>query len=245
MTYPVYIIFGVLPSFIWLLFYLKKDSHPESNKMVLKIFIYGMLSALPAIFLEFGFFEITNNLSKLLPLKLEPAFLASVLNLFIGVAFVEEYLKYLVVKEKALSHSECDEPLDIMLYMVVAGLGFAALENVLVLFSLGPEVLLKEAMVISLLRFLGATFLHTLSSAFLGFFLAISFGVYKKKRIIFFLFGLGIATVLHGFYNFFIMKLDSQGETALFIPILILIGLAVFMTWGFKKLKTIKSICKT
>lgn len=237
MYYPIYIFFGLAPSIIWLLFYLRKDSHPESNRMILKIFIYGMLSALPAIFLELGFFEITK--------KLESAFLVSILNIFIGVALVEEYLKYLVVKEKVLVHSECDEPLDIMLYMVISGLGFAALENVLVLFSLGQAVLLKETLAVSLFRFLGATFLHTLSSAFLGFFLVLSYGASQKKRVVFFLFGLGMATVLHGFYNFFIMRLGKQGEPVFFVPILILLGLAGFTTWGFRKLKTIKSVCKT
>lgn len=236
MSYPVYIIFGVLPSFVWLLFYLKKDKHPESNGMILKIFIYGMLSALPAIFLEFGFFEITRNL--------ESARLISFLNIFIGVAFVEEFLKYLVVKGKALDHHECDEPLDIMLYMVIAGLGFAALENVLVLFSLGPAVLLKETLAVSLFRFLGATFLHTLSSAFLGFFMALGYNSLNKWRTPLLIFGLAVATILHGFYNFFVMQLSSEGERALIVPVLILLGLAVFMTIGFAKLKSMKSICK-
>ena len=55
MPFSIYIIFGLAPSIIWLLFYLRKDSHPESNRMVLKIFFYGMLAALPAVFLEIGF----------------------------------------------------------------------------------------------------------------------------------------------------------------------------------------------
>lgn len=238
MTYPLYVFFGIIPSFAWLLFYLRKDSHPESNKMILKIFIYGMLAALPTIFLEFGFFEITKNL--------EQDALISLLNIFVGIALIEEFMKYLVVREKVLSHPECDEPLDIMLYMVIAGLGFAALENILVLFSLGPvaalsEEIMKETLTVSLFRFLGATFLHTLSSGLLGFFLAISFGASGLKRASLFLFGLGTATALHGLYNFYIMKLESQGERALLMPIIILLCLAVFMTFSFRKLKNYKS----
>lgn len=234
MTYPLYIAFGILPSIIWLLFYLRKDSHPESNRMILKIFIYGMLSALPAILLEFGFFEMTKGLQSV--------FLASILNIFIGVALVEEFLKFLVVKEKALTHKECDEPLDIMLYMVVAGLGFAAVENILILFGLGSVIPIQKTLAVILIRFLGATFLHTLSSAYLGFFLALSRGALQKNRIFLFLLGLGGATLLHGFYNFFIIELENQGVAALLVPFLILLSLFVFMTWGFKKLKTIQKI---
>ncbi len=54
MIYPLYIFLGILPSIIWLLYYLKKDTHPEPRLMILKIFFWGMLSALPAIFIEKG-----------------------------------------------------------------------------------------------------------------------------------------------------------------------------------------------
>ena len=52
MNYFILIIFALAPSLIWLLFFLKKDAHPESKRMILKIFFYGILIALPAIFIE-------------------------------------------------------------------------------------------------------------------------------------------------------------------------------------------------
>jgi len=234
MSYPLYIFFGVLPSVIWLLFYLRKDSHPESNRMVLKIFFFGMLVALPAILLEIGAFEV---LEKLI---LSPALLL-IINIFFGVALVEESLKYLVIKVKVLSNAEFDEPLDVVLYMIIAALGFAALENILILFSLGPNFLLREAFLISLLRFLGATFLHALCSGVLGYFLALSFFDTKNRIKLFFL-GLGIAVFLHGLYNFSIIEIE--GNLKFLIPAIILIGLAIFLTFGFKRLKKMKSVCK-
>ena len=131
MSYPLYIIFGVIPSIIWLLFYLKKDVHPESNRMVLKIFFMGMLVAVPAVFLEIGIFKTFDAFNL-------PPLLLAILNTFVGVALVEELLKYLVVRNQVLSHKEYDEPIDAMLYMIIAALGFAALENILILFQLGP-----------------------------------------------------------------------------------------------------------
>ncbi|PIP17356.1 MAG: hypothetical protein COX44_00310, partial [Candidatus Portnoybacteria bacterium CG23_combo_of_CG06-09_8_20_14_all_37_13] len=117
MSYPLYIFLGVLPSVIWLLFYLRKDVHPEPNSQVIKIFFYGMLAAIPAVFLEKGIFESTLNppFSNLFS-----PFLIIIFNTLIGVALIEEVLKYLVVKEKILKSAEFDEPTDALLYMIIA-----------------------------------------------------------------------------------------------------------------------------
>lgn len=223
-----------MPSFIWLIFYLRKDVHPESNRQVIKIFFYGMLAALPAILLEVGIFE------KIGELKL-PAILMSILNIFIGVALAEEFLKYLVVREKVFTHPELDEPIDVMLYMVIAALGFAASENILILSSLGPAFILGQALSMSIFRFLGATFLHALCSGLFGYFLALSF-FDTKKRTTLIIIGLGMATLLHGLYNFSIIEIE--GSLSFFIPLFILIGLAVFFTFNLKRLKNLKSVCK-
>ena len=238
MSYPLYILFGVLPSVIWLLFYLRKDVHPEPKSEVIKIFFWGMLIAIPAVFLEMGIFQAFGKLGEFFHWS---HFLIAIFNIFIGVALIEEVLKYLVVREGILKNPEFDEPIDLVLYMIIAALGFAALENILILFRLGPAFLFSQALEISALRFLGATFLHALCSGTLGFFLAISFFETRKRRQLFSL-GLGISIVLHGFYNFSILKIE--GPFQFLIPIMILVGLAAFLSFGFKKLKKLKSVCK-
>ena len=238
MSYPLYILFGVLPSVIWLLFYLRKDVHPEPKSEVIKIFFWGMLIAIPAVFLEMGIFQAFGKLGEFFHWS---HFLIAIFNIFIGVALIEEVLKYLVVRERVLKNPEFDEPIDALLYLIIAALGFAALENILILFRLGPAFLFSQALEISALRFLGATFLHALCSGTLGFFLAISFFETSKRRQ-FFSLGLGISIVLHGFYNFSILKIE--GPFQFLIPIMILVGLAAFLSFGFKKLKKLKSVCK-
>ena len=224
MTYLLYLL-GFLPSIIWLLFYLRKDVHPESNQAILKIFFYGMLVAFAAIFLEIGFKKISSNL---------------LLYIFIGGALIEESLKYLVVKFKVLRSSELDEPVDIMLYMIIAGLGFAALENILILIIYHPFLELPKTLEIITLRFLTATFLHALCSGVVGYFLAISFfNIKNQKKLL--LTGLGIAIILHGLYNLSIIKID--GWEKFILPIIILVGTASFVSISFKKLKRLKSIC--
>ncbi|TSC94639.1 MAG: hypothetical protein CEN87_360 [Parcubacteria group bacterium Licking1014_1] len=236
----LYIIFGILPSLTWLFYYLRKDVHPESNIMIIKIFLWGALVTLPVFFVQIGF---TTLLSKFGP-YLSPI-IVSLIYWFLIISLTEEFFKYLVVRGKIINNKALDEPLDIMLYMIIAALGFAALENVLYLFSPADQLSLNEiinrTVIISFIRFVGATFLHTLCSGVVGYFLAISFREAKKRMMIFSC-GLLAATVLHGLYDFSIMTMD--GPIKIIIPLAILIILAFFVISGFEKLKKMKSVCK-
>jgi len=243
MSYLFYILLGLTPSIIWLLFYLRKDVHPEPKKMVLKIFFWGMLITVPVFLIEVG---ISGELAKLFP-----SILNQLLYWFIGIALVEEALKYLIVKDKVLKNPEFDEPVDIMLYMIIAALGFAALENIFVLLPGEKAFLFREAISITFIRFIGATFLHALCSGTVGYFLALSF-FEPKKRLKLIAEGLGIATILHGLFNISIIEIGESlinKDFSLFIFLLILLivilaGLALFVSSGFRKLKKLKSICK-
>lgn len=234
MNYLLYIFFALAPSIIWLLFFLRKDTHPESNKQIIKIFFLGILVGFPAILLEIGIFKIFDQLNL-------PSFLALILYVFIGVALVEEVLKYLVVRKWILEDSEFDEPTDAILYMIIAALGFAALENLLILWPGEKPFFLLETFAISSLRFLGATFLHALTSGLIGYFLALSF-FETKKRVKLLITGFLISIFLHGLYNFSIISIE--GLKKFIIPIIILICLFLFISSGFKKIKKMKSVCK-
>jgi len=226
LNYPLYLFFGVLPSLVWLNFYLRRDVRPEPKLIVVKIFFYGLILTLPAFFLE------TAIIGEIGKLNFSP-FSLTILNIFLGVALIEESLKFLVVKDKVLTNPEFDEPVDAMIYMIITALGFAAGENLLVLFPLKSSVF-PQIFSISLLRFLGATFLHALVSGILGFFIGLSLRPRGKKwQLIFF--GLTLAMLLHGFYNFSIMEIE--GNLKILIPSTILIISAFFVSMGFKRLK--------
>jgi RsiW-degrading membrane proteinase PrsW (M82 family) len=233
MNYALYIFFSLIPSFIWLLFYLDKDKHPEPIKMILKVFFWGFMAAIPAVLIETGILDFVESL------ELGEPFFISTIEIFIGVAFIEEFMKYMVVRERPLKTLEFDEPMDAVIYMIVAALGFAAAENVLIFLSLGPGFFLTDALSLVVLRFFGATFLHGLCSGALGCSIAISF---RNRRKIIFLAGLFSVTLLHGLYNFSIMELSGPWNVA--IPLIVLSGLTIFLIKGFKKLKSLKSISK-
>lgn len=230
------IVFGLIPSFIWLLIFLRKDAHPESNGMILKVFFWGALATLPTVLVEMGIEECLEAGKALF----SPTLLI-VLKTFVGVAFVEEIFKYLVVKGKALKDQEFDEPTDAMLYMIIAGLGFAGLENILALFPFANSF--SDALEINIFRFLGAIFLHALCSGTIGYFLALSFRESEaKKQIGFFLTGVLLASFLHGLFNFSIINME--GMYKLIVPTIILIGLGAFVFSRFRKLKNMPSVCK-
>jgi len=218
---------GLLPSFIWLLFYLRKDSHPESNPLVLKIFIFGILSGVFAIFLEnsfqkgMGFLKAGNLL----------------LIIFLAGGIIEEAIKFLAVKIGLYKTSEPDEPIDWVLFMIISALGFAALENVLVLSTQGAITSLKALEVMSF-RFISATFLHALCSGAIGYFWILSHS--KNKRAYLWLGFLGIAS-LHAFYNWSIMKVE--GINKFLLPLIIIVALSLFLSFGIKHLKRLRGTC--
>jgi len=233
----LYIIFGLIPSLTWLFYYLRKDIHPESNLMILKIFGWGSLITIPVFFLQVG-------LSYLLTqAHLSPA-ITSIVYWFLIISLSEELFKYLVIKFKIINSPHLDEPLDVMLYMVIAALGFSAIENILYIFAPVGEFsfteILNRTLMLSFVRFVGATFLHTLCSAVIGYVIALSLCKLKYRQF-YVLGGLFLAVGLHGLYDFSIITLT--GNFKLIIPITILITLAILTSLGFEHLKKIKSVC--
>jgi protease PrsW len=241
MVYPLYLIFlSITPGLIWLFYFLRKDVHPEPKHMILKIFFLGMLSALPAALIESSFQHFVPE--NIFFINSFGCHLIAFLSIVLGVALVEEVLKFLVVRAKVMRSSELDEPIDLVLYMIIAGLGFATIENIFIFLS--PDVFLygfRETFSLAVFRFLSATFLHALCSGTIGFFLALSFCEIKRKKI-FLPLGFIIAILLHGLYNFSIMNLG--GSLRFGIPLIIIISLAIFLSLGIKHLKNLKSICK-
>lgn len=243
MNYPLVIFFGIAPSFIWLLFYLRKDKHPEPNRMILKVFALGMIITILAATVELGLFDTIFKMARNFGVSEGVIFF---LSNFIGIALVEEFFKYFVVKKAVLGNKEFDEPVDVMLYMIVSALGFAALENIFVLLPIhnflpqdagGASILSASAV-----RFVYATFLHALSSATFGYFLAMSF--FKPKNQAYLIIaGLMLATILHGAYNISIIK-SEELPNMLYLPAVFLIAFAVFVSVCFKHLKKTASVCK-
>jgi len=220
-----------LPALLWLWFWLREDLHPEPRRILLLTFTAGMVMAIVALFLEQG----TNVLITKWFVFL-PKWLFSVILLFVWAA-IEEIAKYIAARRAALRLSSFDEPVDALIYLITAALGFAALENILFLLKVFGGHGMLAGLITGNLRFLGATLLHVISSAIVGASVAFSF-FHKEKLMRNVLGGLLFATILHTLFNFFII---NSGDTNLF-KILIPLWLAVVILFFiFEKIKGLKN----
>jgi RsiW-degrading membrane proteinase PrsW (M82 family) len=224
------IILGFIPSLIWLNFYFREDCHPEPKHLLAKVFLMGIIISPIAILLQMLIIKcqganICSPIGILLPSS--PEF-------FLWSAFVEEMIKFYAVKIIILNDPEFDEPIDAMIYMMTAALGFAAIENTLIVFQTHPD---GVAITINtlILRFIGATLLHALAAGLLGYFLAISW-FFQHHRNKLFVIGMIIATLFHFTFNMIIFTLEGQ-ITALLYTTALLLGLAFLVSILFDKLK--------
>ena len=168
-------------------------------------------------------------------IELKPGFDAQgSVTFFLWAALIEEAVKLLVVVITVLHNPEFDEPLDGMIYMISAAMGFAAVENVLILFQAIPSG--AEATIqIWLLRFIGATLLHAVASATIGYFLALAW-FYNKHSQKIIAFGLALATILHLIFNIILLSSNNRPEGFLYSTIF-LIFMSGMVVLFFKKLK--------
>ena len=152
-------------------------------------------------------------------------------------AGIEEISKFIVAYFMALKNKVADEPIDAIIYMITAALGFSALENALFLFNSIDVGLLSQSVITGNSRFLGATLLHVASSAAIGVMVGLSY--YKKSSVKkFFLFtGIGISILLHTVFNLLIIKFKSD-LFFVFAGVWILIVLLIVL---IEKVKIVRS----
>ncbi len=150
---------------------------------------------------------------------------------------IEETLKYSLALGLVLWHREVDEPIDMVIYMIVIALGFAALENALFIYN--PLVMgdYMQSLLTGGFRFLGATLLHVLASATVGIFLALTYYKPKIVQVTAGTAGLCVAIVLHYFFNVFIM--DASGETILSVFLFVWLGIIILFLL-FEKIKLLQ-----
>lgn len=237
----IYTLFAILPGFIWMLFFLNKDDNPEPKRVVLKVFIAGMMVTLPVFFIELGLLNLLDGFSL-------ESDVYDFIQYFLIVGVAEELFKYIAFRCTALKSQYLDEPIDIPIYMIVAGLGFATAENI-ILFSQKTFEILIEPASLAVIRFIGANFLHALASGIFGFYIAVSFYRTNKRHFLFWG-GFLIAVVIHGIFDFFLKYsiIEHGGETEL-TPLIVIIMTALIVSYvllrqALKKLKKLKTICK-
>jgi RsiW-degrading membrane proteinase PrsW (M82 family) len=226
--YPFVLAFilGLVPALIWLWFWLKEDTHPESPRMITLAFVGGMMAV--AVVLPLQKF-VYNHVSP-----------DDQLTSFTLWAAIEEICKFAFAYAIALrSKRIADEPIDDIIYLIISALGFVTFENTLFLIDPIQNGDILGTLVNGNLRFIGASLLHTMTSATIGVCMALSFYKPPLIRKIYIVWGLSIAVILHTAFNLFILK-GAEGNI-FFIFSMVWLSIVILLLL-FEKVKRMKRI---
>ena len=177
----------IVPSILILLYFFLSDKFKEPKGSIALVFFLGICICLPAGYVN-SFME--NNFKDIFSERL--------LFSFLGPAWCEELLKFIILYFIVLKRNEFNERMDGIGYGVAVSLGFATLENYEYVFILAEKWEI-EPYTMAILRSYSAVPMHGLLGCVMGFYFGMySFTANKKYLILCVL----IPFVIHGLYNF-------------------------------------------
>lgn len=191
-VYLILVVAALFPAFFLLRYIYKRDKvEKEPPSLLAKLFFLGVLSALPACLLEyFGEDILSRYVSADSPKY-------SIILAFLIVAVIEEGIKLFCLKKKTWNDPNFNYRFDGIVYAVFVSLGFAAIENVLYVFSYGLSVALPRALLavpghMGFAVFMGAAYGSAAQCRAQGRYAAMRFNLFLSFLI---------PVLLHGFYD--------------------------------------------
>ena len=197
---------GLAPGIAWLIyFFLKKNSNIRSYRLMVRVFLWGCASALPALLVE------VSTGAQLHHEDLPGSAIAS----FLIIAPTEEFFKLLAVWLSVYRSPNFRDPLDGIIYAATAALAFASVENIVYIMQMGPGILFS--------RTVYATPAHVMFASMWG--ASMGLARFRRSRELFTI-GKGflIATGLHGLYDF-VVALNPKMAMFSLVPLML------FMAW--------------
>ncbi len=201
---------AIAPALVLVVYYYRQDKRkPEPKGLIVKIFLLGILSIIPAILLELA----VSTLEDLVSWWRLGYYL---FKAFVVAAICEELIKLWVVKTVAYNNVHFDEVMDGVVYTIVASLGFACIENILYVLGRGWTV--------ALVRAFTAVPMHAVCSGMMGYYIGkAKFTSEKAEESILIKRGFWIAVGLHGLYDFLLFSVPIFGIIIAFgvVPLLV------------------------
>lgn len=234
---------ALLPAVVLCMYVYKRDSvEKEPLGLLMKLFFLGALCCFPAAYIEEYALEFIKNFFPVKAVAVMEmgaiksytfgSYLYLFAKSFIGIAFVEEGVKFFVLTRVTSDNKNFNCLFDGLIYSVFVSLGFAALENVLYVVNLGFTVGVARA----LMSVPGHMFFAVLmgcyySSWHVTYRAELTEKYMKKKGLIerirrpfdsenIGLKGLLVATAAHGFYDFCCMSGTKWGMYLLYAFVL-------------------------
>ncbi|MFZ3578184.1 glutamic-type intramembrane protease PrsW [Virgibacillus sp. DJP39] len=189
---------GVAPALALMSFFYLKDRFTEPLHLIVRNFIYGAILVFPIMFMQYA-------------LQSEGIGNGDIIQSFFVIALMEEFFKWFVFIYIIYHHTAFDAHYDGIVYAVAISLGFATVENFLFLLSNGIEYAFSRA--------LFPVSSHALFGVIMGFYFGKAKIEIKKKKANISL-ALVVPFLLHGVYNFILIKVTSDW-LLLLIPFMI------------------------
>lgn len=200
---------AIIPGLVLLYLVYKLDTiEKEPKGLLIKLFIFGILSVIPTVIVELfltGLFGRVFSTSSLIYLFVEN---------FFGVALIEEGFKYLFTRLGSWKSKEFNYMFDAVVYAVCVSMGFAILENIF--------YVQQNGLTTALLRAVMSIPGHCIFAVYMGYYMGKAkmqekMGNPEKGKNL--LLALVVPTILHGSYDF----MASCGNTFMIYAFLIFV----------------------
>lgn len=183
------------------------DRHDrEPIRMLLKVFVMGIISVIPTVLVE----------NLLMSFNIFGGLLGAGYTAFIVAGLVEEYMKRQVVIKQVYYNPVFNEKLDGIVYCVMSALGFATIENIMYVVFRFSDV---ES--VGLYRAFLSVPAHMLFAITMGYYLSLAkFSATPEQSRYFYKKSLTVPVILHGIFDFILMS-GIELLMLLFIPFVI------------------------
>ncbi len=180
------------------LFIFHRDAYNREPKMNLLItFLLGAASVITAFFIERELIDETQK-----------SIVSMAVRAFLMVALVEEAGKFAALRLYAYPRKSFDEPLDGIVYAVMASMGFATAENILYVWGANQPGSQTNPYQLAVMRMLLAVPAHATFGVVMGYFAGkAKFNPAKSASLL--LTGFFWAVFFHGAYDFFLFLQES------------------------------------
>lgn len=214
------------------IFYRDKYNREPLLNLILT-FILGVLAAVPAVIIETVFHTPSKDIASV------------AIQAFLVVALTEELCKFAVLRWYSFPRKSFDEPLDGIVYGLVASMGFATIENILYVTKYAEMGMGYQ---VAIMRMFLSVPAHATFGILMGYYVGkAKFDPVNRKRLIFK--GIFWATFMHGLYDFFLFLQGHPdvkpyiSDSALFIGAVVsfIIGVRLSM----KHIRTHQKISQT
>ncbi len=208
-----YIALAIAPGLAICLFIFYRDAYNREPRLNMIVsFFLGVLSTIPAFFIERYFYDQFNN-----------SIAGMAVKAFIVVALTEEACKFAALRFYSYRQKSFDEPLDGIVYAVMVSMGFATLENILYVTSSAAE---GRGYQVALLRMFLSVPAHATFAVLMGYHVGrAKFNPARKTALM--VLGLFWATFFHGTYDVFLFWQQSPSMEDYISDILLFLGAIV------------------